>query len=224
MLKYLTSFLLSFCICYLQISLSEAHKNKQIRVVHAVMHDNTVELYINFLPPTSSKNLLWRRLFDTNKNRILDPKERLALGGYLAKRLFQNLNLQIRGQKYIFTMVEIQNSRLRGEPLKQRYSWDFRYQIKDLPIKAGLNTMLLSIPLLSVNETIPVAVVSVSEDLWTKTSSTSLLERKGRSYALCTMRSRRPFCHFAFYRNYPTSQQTSSQKSKPTTRNRKKQQ
>ena len=83
--------LIMMCLLFFLIPLpAVAHKKKQPRILHLIAHNNTLELYLNYLLPKNGIARIWLTLFDTNRSRRLERNERQALGRHLGMRFNPN--------------------------------------------------------------------------------------------------------------------------------------
>lgn len=186
-----------------------AHKTRQARIVHIVLHGQRVELYVNFLLPRGAKSRLWLTLFDRNRNRKLEPKEQQALGGYLSRLVTRGLHLTHKGTPLKLTLKEWRNSQHRGDPRKRRYSWDYRLQTQLRPGK-GKQALHFSARLLFQKEQLPVAVVGLKPWHLIRTKTSYVLQRNGVDRSVCQLNQKRTLCRFALHnkRTRPRAQPT----------------
>jgi hypothetical protein len=175
----------------------KAHTNSQPRVFHLIVHKKGVELYVNFLLPRTSMSRFWLRLFDRNRNKRLEPRERLALGRFLVRRgtLLKGGRFFWNEQAFSWRFREIQNSRLRGNPRGQSYAWDVRFTARLPQWTQGTHQLSLTLPLMTPKEKLPLAGVVVGPEFrFLRTRSTALIRKKTR--ALCTLQKRQKSCVF----------------------------
>ncbi len=196
--KDLVVIMLFFCIVFLGILReSEAHRLRQARIIHLVLHGTTLELYINFLAPRTPQMLAWISLFDENKDRRLSPTEQLKLGLFLKRWVIQGLTVYQDKKKLKFIFKEFDNSALRGAPRLHRYAWDYHFQIKGLSKNPRL--IRVNAKLLFPKEIVPVAMVTKNVLPFQKTQ-TSLPIKRGR-VALCRIDTKRTACLFRFQKS-----------------------
>jgi len=193
---------------------AQAHRLANPRVVHIVIHGDTMELYINFLMPKTPKSLFWIRMFDRNRDGRLMPMEQKALGDYLGARYFRGIRVQTDQRQSWFKLKEARNSTLRGNAFKGGYCWDFRFTAKGIGLKYGKNNITVTIPQLYPRENIPVAFTSADRDRIAVTKTSKLVFRKKRLYAVCTIKTGTKSCLFTLIRPRPGKKKPTSQKAK----------
>ncbi|TNE48198.1 MAG: hypothetical protein EP343_16430 [Deltaproteobacteria bacterium] len=179
-------------------STCQAHTLVQARVVHILVAKKRVEFYVNFLMPKRGKAILWKRLYDRNRNGKLEPGEQQMLGEFFAKRYLSRFSLWLDGAKLTMKLREVQNSRLRGNPARGSYAWDYHFSAVQPDYVGSSHKLKLSIPILFEKEMIPVALASVDSQTLKATSSSYLLRRKTKTRAVCRMDRKRQSCLFAW--------------------------
>lgn len=187
---------LLFC-CLILPRQSQAHKLKHTRIVHILIPTKSIEVYLNLLLPKHAKVELWRRLFDRNGNRKLEPKERLALGRYLGQRYLKALKLQANQQPLTLHLSEVENSRIRGDIRRHRYAWDYHFHAPLPPKLVGKQIKLrFQLPLLFAKEIIPVALVPLKGQRLKATKTSYLLTKNERKWAICRIDRNKRSCLF----------------------------
>lgn len=215
-------FFLWFCCCVALAgsvgfaSSSQAHTLVQARVVHILVAKHRVEFYVNFLMPKRGKALLWKRLYDRNRNGKLEPGERQLLGQFFAKRYLSRFSLWLDGTKLTMKLREVQNSRLRGNPARGSYAWDYRFSAIQPGFEGSSHKLKLEIPILFEKEMIPVALATMDGQTLKGTPSSYLLRSKGGVRSVCRIDRKRQTCLFAW--EDPPSKGSSTQ---PTSRPRR---
>lgn len=204
-------FVCAFCLFgwFQKTPRASAHELLQARVVHILVTSSRIECYVNLLLPKTGKAQLWKRLFDRNRNRKLDAGERLLLGKFLAKRYVSKFVVTLNGVQQTLVLREVQNSRLRGNPKRGRYAWDYRFSVKDPDVSEDTNTMSLKMPVLFAKEMIPVAVVPMGNIKLLATTTSYLLRKKGRARAICRLDQKRDSCSFSWETSSPSSRPSS---------------
>jgi hypothetical protein len=147
-------------VCVLPVTAARAHQVPYTRVIHMILHDDALEIYINVLLPSHPKMRVWMALFDRDRDGKLDAQEQMALGRFLAPKIVHGFALLANKKVCSLVLREVQNSRLRGSPQQRKYSWDYRFQIKILSLQEGLNRLRLAFPLLSIDEEVPIALIT----------------------------------------------------------------
>ncbi len=180
------------------VSSSRAHTLVQVRVVHILVAKHRVEFYVNFLMPKRGKAILWKRLYDRNRNGKLEPGERQLLGQFFAKRYLSRFFLWLDGTKLKMKLREVQNSRLRGNPARGSYAWDYRFSAIQPGFEGSSHKLKLEIPILFEKELIPVALASMDGQILKGTPSTYLLRSKGKTRSVCRIDRKRQTCLFAW--------------------------
>lgn len=175
----------------------KAHTTQQTRIVHIILHHNSIEVYINFLLPRSPKIALWSRMFDRNRNRRLEPSEQQKLGMYLRRYAEKGLTLQIDKKTTPLKWVELQNSRLRGNARQGKYCWDIhlRGHWRRDPKKTAQTLRIRMKPLFK-HEWVPVAVVALEGIRLAQTSTSYILRRNQIYRSVCKMSLKRMLCDF----------------------------
>lgn len=183
-----------------------AHQVPYTRVIHMILHDDVLEVYINFLLPPGPKVRLWMALFDRNRDGRLGAGEQLALGRFIAPKIVHGFTL-LANQKTCSVMLrEVQNSRLRGDPQQKKYAWDLRYRSHPLSLQEGLNRLEIRLPFLTPSEEIPVALyveknfhvrrITKGPRRQPKRRVAKKAKRLGSQRAICRLFQQRASCAF----------------------------
>ena len=207
--RTLFAFGAGFLLVGFPFSSIKAHQVPYTRVIHTILHDDTLEIYINFLLPAHPKMRVWMALFDRDRNGKLDANEQIALGRFLAPKIVHRFTLLANKKVCSLTWREIQNSRWRGDPLQKKYSWDLRFQIPILSLQSGLNRLRFSFPLLSANEEVPIALITKEgfthrlppnirtvPPSQTQATSPSQTRTLGKDRSICRIHQGNPICTF----------------------------
>lgn len=203
-------------LCYAPTT-SKAHKIKQTRIIHLLVKGQQVELYINFLLPRSPKARFWITLFDRNRDRRLSPNERRALGAHLARRVTRSINLFVGKQQIRLKQTELQNSKLRGNPRKRSYSWDYRLSGRLQTAIDNTQSIKLRLKRLFPSEIIPVALVALGAYKLKRTRTSYVLRRNGTDRAVCQLSPPNATCLFTISpKATPTSQPSTSPTRSPS--------
>jgi len=184
-----------------------AHKLQQTRIIHLLFHHNQLEIYINLLTPKTNQMTAWISFFDNNKNGQLNAQEQLKLGIFLKQWIIRKFIIKNNNKKLIIHFKELQNSKLRGNPRRKSYSWDYHFQIKNIS-QTKIITLNLSVPLLFPNELIPIAITTTKHYNLLKTK-TSLPIRK-KQYAICRIDKNQKKCLFKIKKNPNTTNNKAS--------------
>lgn len=196
--------------------MARAHKLKQVRIFHLLVQGTQVQCYINLLLPKSPKSLLWRRLYDRNRNGRLEPSERRALGQGMRHLVIRGVELTYLGQRLRLTFREVQNSKLRGTPRKGQYSWDYRFSAR-ATASPKARSLKLRVKRMLDGEINPVAVIAIDGTRMKATSTSYILRRKGIDRAVCKLTRTQRTCHFS-WRPKPLSTPALTPASRPAKR------
>ena len=172
-----------------------AHELPTTRVIHMLLHDDTLEIYVNLLLPSSPKSRVWIALFDQDRDGRLNPQEQRRLGLFLSSKLLAGLRLSVNQKDINPSLNEMENSRVRGQPLQRRYAWDYRFKASPLFLQEGINRLVFHLPLLYPSEEIPIALL-VRGAFLLRDQKSRVRQHAGLPVSLCRIQLRGGDCVF----------------------------